>query len=298
MTATDHRLGGHLVEAAIATVAYAAIFDHAVTLHEVHRYLPTVASPAEVADTLDRAVADGAIVHVEGHYVLPGREATVAQRAAHAATSEELRRRALPWVERVAAIPTVRMVAITGSLAVDNATPDADVDLLVVTVDDRLWVTRGLIVALTRLARRHAIELCPNFLLAESNLELDDRDHIAARELLQAVPVSGHDVYVELLDRNRWYRNFLPNAEPRPRPADPRVSNRRGWRHLVLRSAVGRLVDRIEMRRQLHKLASTTDRAEVAFGPRICKAHVDGHKHRITEEYKAILTELGSRTGT
>ena len=56
----------------------------------------------------------------------------------------------------------MKMVAITGSLAMDNADLDADIDFLIVTEPGRLWVCRAMIAALG-LSAGHKNHLCFNF---------------------------------------------------------------------------------------------------------------------------------------
>jgi len=47
------------------------------------------------------------------------------------------------------------MVAITGSLAMNNVENNPDIDYLVVTVGGRLWMVRAMVLAAARLAALH-----------------------------------------------------------------------------------------------------------------------------------------------
>src|SRR5690606_6133029 len=114
----------------------------------------------------------------------------------------------------IARLPFVRMVAVTGSLAVDNADEDDDLDFLIVTAPGRVWLTRAMVMAVGRLASLRGITLCPNDLSAETALELPDRDFYTARELLQMRLIAGTATYIRMLETNAWWRDFLPNAEP------------------------------------------------------------------------------------
>ena len=47
------------------------------------------------------------------------------------------------------------MVSVTGSLAMNNASSQQDdIDLLIVAARNRVWLTRGLVLLLARLARK------------------------------------------------------------------------------------------------------------------------------------------------
>ena len=221
-----------LGSAIVASLAYADVFDWPLTPTEVHLGLPLAASLEDVRAALaSPGRLDGHVATQAGFVTLPGREGLADDRRRRMDASRDLWRRAARAARAVAALPLVRMVAVTGSLAVGAAEDDADVDLLVVTEDDRLWLTRALTIGVVRAAAAGGVRLCPNYFLAESALELRERDLFTAHELVQMVPIAGWSTYLELLRRNDWYRAFLPNH---PGQASPRRAARgRGVQRVV-----------------------------------------------------------------
>jgi hypothetical protein len=184
-------------------------------------------------------------------------------------------------------------VAVTGSLAVGGAEAGADVDLLVVTSPGRLWLTRAAVIGVVRAARARGLQLCPNYFLAESVLELAERDPFTAHELAQMAPIAGDASYGVLLARNAWYRGFLPNHVPSVDPLPIRPGRAR---RLAERLLLGRTLDRLErweMRRKIARLASGATSAEQRFGPAICKGHFEEHRRRTLAAYEARLARLG-----
>lgn len=175
----------------LAALAYADLFDYPLDAPEVALYqVGTNMSLAEVRRWLDtEARRGGAIVNVSGHYCLPAREETVAIRRERAAASRKVWRRARFYVKWLARLPFVRMVAVTGSLAVSNISGRPDIDLLVAAEPGRVWVCRRLLVACVRLARFFGDEICPNYILASDALALQQQDFFTAHELAQMVPL-------------------------------------------------------------------------------------------------------------
>ncbi len=280
-----------LASAVLRAIAYADVFDWALTTAEIHRFLPIPATPAEVAATVERLSGPSGALSVEhGFTFLSGRSGLPATRRTREAASRILWARARRWVRVVGALPFVRMVAVTGSLAVEAADTAADVDLLVVTADGRVWVTRALAMLVVRVAAVAGVRLCPNYLVARSDLVLSDRTLFTAHELVQMVPVSGQPVYEELLSHNRWYLQYLPHATPGPgaapaRPASP-------WSaaaEAILGLALFDRLERWEMRRKVAKLRAESQSSEIRYDATCCKGHADEHGRRVLAALDARL---------
>lgn len=282
-----------IANAILHTLTYADIFDYALTPDEVHRFLIGVrASREDVARALnDPARLDGNIRRLDGFLALPQRESTVASRLHWRAQGQHLWERARFYVRLIAYFPFVRMVAVSGGLSMDNAR-DSDIDLLIVTAPERLWLVRGLAVALVRLARLRGDKLCPNFLLTENALAIPDRELYNAHEIVQMVPLFGLPVYRKMRELNSWAETFLPNAESIDSNAAEKPLRGIGAiaKNFFERLLQGKLGDRIEqweMTRKIKKLSAQipADADTVHFSQDVCRGFFSGHAKRILEEY-------------
>ncbi len=281
-----------LETAILHTVAYADIFDYPLTVEEVHRYLEVPAPLARVgAVVANGAVGSGRLAWRDGYVSLPGREEIVHVRRHRERRAQALWPRALRYASLIASFPFVRMVALTGSLALDNADDRTDLDYLIVTAPDRLWLCRSLLLIIVRWARRRGDVVCPNYLVSERALALEQRNLFVARELAQMVPLFGLDMYKRMRAANGWSRAYLPNAEGPP-PQTWRIGRARDLPALVrplqgtletgLRTPVGRWLDGWEMRRKTARWRRQyPHQPEAAFGPDWCKGHFDAHGQRI-----------------
>ena len=288
----------HVARSVLGALAYADLFDYPLTLDEIVRYqVDTCLLPEEIASCLTDAktLARSLARSDDGFYALAGRETIFATRRKRAAASARIWARARSYTRLLAHFPFVRMIAVTGALAVNNIADKPDIDLLVVTAPGRVWITRRLIVGLVRLARILNDDLCPNYIISEDHLRLDQRDLFTAHELAQMVPYYGFGLYERMLAENDWAAKYLPAAFEGT-PHDGR-DVRRTWlrRGLERILALGVLDcwERWEMRRLQRKLRPKYgDSAEVICSPDQCKGHTGLHRHWVTTRYEQRLHEL------
>jgi hypothetical protein len=279
--------------AVVETLAYADVFDWPLTVEEVHRFAPVRAGVAEVAAALSaqwRAGVVSAAGGERGLHTLRGREHLVAERRRRTAASQRLWPHAVRMARRVARIPWVRMVAVSGSLAVSAARTGDDVDVFVVARDGRLWLTRLLAIASGQVSVGRdgvAPPLCPNYMVTESALTLPDRDIYTAHELAQLVPLFGAQAYAALLDANAWYRDLLPNHPGFTGEIAPLPQRRSAP---MLDGRIVSSLERWEMRRKVARLRCGD---ETRFDASTCKGHLDGHRQRFWTAYDARLRSLG-----
>jgi hypothetical protein len=288
-----------MADAVLRTVAYADVFDFARRIDEIHRDLIGVAaSRADVERTLagDKRLR-GRVEQHDGHVVLAGRGGLLDRRRERAARTAALWPLAVAHGRTIGSLPFVRMVAVTGAVAVGNPEDDADIDYFVVTDSGRVWTARALTIGVVRTARRSGVELCPNYLISEEVVALDERDLFTAHELAQMVPLVGMDTYRRMRDENPWVAHHLPNASGPP-PTSVTVARRWGrvrrGVEAALRSGLGDRLERVERERKIARLsAGATDTAEVRFGPQVCKGHFTPYGRRVMDAYADRLERLG-----
>jgi hypothetical protein len=310
-----------LLETAIAqTLAYADVFDYPMTAEEVHRYLIRArASVGEVSGALQAAVAQGDWLTCSGpFFVLRARESLIETRLARSEVSARLWPAALEYGYRMARLPFVRMVAVTGSLARANVGERRDIDYFIVTQAGRLWICRAMLVLLTRVpAALSGFKICLNYLvtLSAEALVFPEQNLYAAHEVAQMVPLQGLAVYDLIRQRNQWVMGYLPNAWGQPTyplarsfspTADRRAAlaggkdGREQPAPFLSRSVEsilsGHAWDRLEtweMRRKVRRLiASRGESTEASFNEAVCKGHFDGHQEKTLAAYEARLARV------
>lgn len=290
-----------LAQAIWRTLAYVDLFDYPLTAVEIHRYLEGV--PASL-DAVTHALAQdpllaGQLLCQDGFYSLPGRAAVFAMRQQRQRQAQRLWSAARRYGALIARLPFVRLVAVTGSLAMSNVAAEADIDYFIVTENGRLWLARALVIGVVRLAARRGVALCPNYFVAESVLALPEQSLYTARELAQMVPLSGYPVYQQLRAQNSWVACFLPNADGPPQ-ATPTAGRSALWgqklAELPLRTPLGSRLERWEQARKIARLTQTQKRSgESCFTAVICKGHSQAHQQRTLSAYQTHLTMLSNQ---
>ncbi len=288
-------------EAAILkTVVYADIFDFPLTRTELHHYL--IADAPVSREQIDQALATSPFLHdaLEFHddYVIAaGRQPIIAVRAQREQASQQLWREAMAYGERLARLPFVRMVALTGALAVRNASDnDDDLDYVLVTAPGRVWIARAFAIVLVRLAQRRGVIVCPNYVLAETALRQEKQDLFMAHEVVQMMPIFGLPLYAAMRAQNDWVAAYLPNAGT-PLHAEPERTPGRGWRLLkraaevLLGGRLGEALESWEYRRKLRRFAPDLQTAHSAaqLDAQHVKGHFNDHGHPVLQQYRERL---------
>ncbi len=297
-----------LEQAILQTVAYVDMYDFPLTMAEIHQYL--IAKKASFADVEQALKSSDLINHRLGkkgdYYFLAGRDDIVDIRRQRTQASKALWPHARYYGRLISALPYVSMVAVTGSLAVDNIDTQADIDYLIVTDIGRLWLCRAMSIVLVRQAARRGIVLCPNYFLSEQALSFPERNLYTAHEIVQMVPLSGMIIYDRLLTANRWVKKYLPNSGiisrsvTNPEKALPKsVKGARWLGEVALRTPPGSWLERWEMNRKIRRFsqeAASDDFSEAAFSADYCKGHFDDHSQRTLNEFSNQWEKLSEQS--
>jgi len=275
----------NLLHSVFYTLAYADIFDYPLTVQEVYRYLP--ASSASFEELIQALADETLFSKVEDYYTLRGREEIVEIRQARANVASQLWRKAARYGRIISTLPFVRMVAVTGSLAMNNTAEGKDIDYMIVTMPDHLWTCRALSLLIARIAKLEGVQLCPNYLVTTNALELQEHSLYVAHELAQMVPLSGMEIYAETRRLNGWMADYLPNALMVPEiPQDVKLVQKRSVMQKVLemlfRLPFVTWFERWEMNRKIKRLSQEQSSSfESYFSADVCKGHIDRHGENV-----------------
>lgn len=207
------------------TLVYYDCFDYPLSLFEIWKHLLLDDEEGadfrhdlfSVATVVDGLVREGKVVCQRGMYVLAGRETLVPQRLREEKISVQKLRRARRLIAWLRFVPFVRMIGITGSLAMKKSEPQSDWDFFVVLSAGHMWLGRTWLTSFLHLLgkRRHGrwIEnrACLNYYLSDRHLEISSKDLFSAHEYRFLIPVFDSGVFRRFEIANRWIATRKPN---------------------------------------------------------------------------------------
>jgi len=216
----------------LSTIIYYDILDFPLTSFEVWKYL-TIESEKEETESDKQGCSLGEVVemlegkelkkHIEefrGFYFLKGRKALVERRlqnSKNAIRKYKIAKQATRWLKGA---PFVRMIAVTGTVAMRNSQKKSDIDFLVVLKKGRIWTGR-LLVTLTvqllgkrRYGKKIKDRICLNYFITTGSLRIKRQDLFAANEYSFIYPLFGFGVYKNFGRENiDWIKKYKPNFD-------------------------------------------------------------------------------------
>jgi len=298
-------------QAILKTLHYFDLFDYPPTAEEIKKFLPEPVD-ATFEETLKRISAGLLLICTDGYYCLPEREEIIKLRQQREVWSRPKLRKAKKVASILKFIPWIKLVGVTGALALANSDADDDIDLMIVTAPQRLWLTRGLVVTFLLLTGQYRRpgkirnRICPNLMIGEEALEFPDRDLFTAHEIVQMKAIYDRgNTYQKFLQANKWVKDFLPNAKRKQRAENrkqiqktedgkQKLSSVFGYLSsrsvLCLQSSVLSFLERVAYKLQL-KFMESKKTSEVTT-PSVIRFHPQDVRLWVLDEYQKRVYTL------
>jgi hypothetical protein len=209
----------------LTTVLYSDIFSFPLTKDELWRFLisRTAIKRLDFDKSLKTMQKD--IVSQDGFYALKNREAIIRKRIKNLHEVEKKKLLALRAAGKLSIIPSILFIGLSGGLAAGNVTKKDDIDFVIITKKNTLFISRLLIIFLlqffgvrrSRNQKKTADTICVNLLFDETALDgfANKKDIYTAREIAQMIPLFERgDIYKKFMTSNSWIQSYLPNFFP------------------------------------------------------------------------------------
>jgi predicted nucleotidyltransferase len=203
----------------IKTLAYSGVFGYPVTFYQISNNLISgkLFTYKKIRKELEKLIDEGVVKKVKNRFMLKGiRTHNVSKREKYTREIIEKHKEKIKLLKKV---PWIKMIAITGSVANYDAEENDDIDLLIVTEKNRLWITRGFVFLILKIINelpkdKSKRKICPNIFLDESNMAWSDkkRNLYVAQNVISMQPFSWRDdTYFKFINENNWVKKYYKN---------------------------------------------------------------------------------------
>lgn len=225
----------------LRTLLYYDIFSHPLNSDEVYAFLPQNSiAKDEVYDKLKNySYEEGnTFAEKEGYYYIKPNEQYICIRKTKNEHARKLWKAARIVTHLIKRFPFVRAIFVTGSLSKNTTDKNSDLDFMVITAPNRLWIARNLMMIFKKIFLFNSYKyFCVNFLLTEDHLEISDKNIFTATETATVKTTFNTALLESFINKNLWIKNYFPNYQP----CDPllhlpgfKVNNRTSYLQKVL----------------------------------------------------------------
>lgn len=216
-----------LSQSVLKTLVYADIFDYPLTFSEIKKYL-IVPKKVSFQNHLTPSFLKSLpfVEEKNGFYCLTGKTKNISLRLKRKKYSSLKQSIANTIAQKLKNLPFIKLIGLTGTVAVQNSDEDDDLDFIIITAPHTLWLVRPLIylsLLLNKIKIRKPREkkapnqVCLNLFLEDNHLAVSPQNLFLAHEICQVKPLINKDqTYEKFLQANCWVKNFLPFATQFP----------------------------------------------------------------------------------
>jgi hypothetical protein len=183
-------------KAILKTLLYSSLFDYPLEKDEIYNFLiAEKITQKELTQGLKSAKIP--IDSSGGFFFLKGNQHLVKIRQAREIISFKKLSKAKRIIRQLSLIPTIKLIGISGTLAMQNCREVDDIDIFVIAQEGLAWTTRFLIAGLLILlgvyrnknSKHYQDKICLNLVIDESRMLFENKDLFTAHEIAQLLPI-------------------------------------------------------------------------------------------------------------
>ena len=198
----------------IKSLVYFTMFKHPLSKEELIQFHAAKIEPSVISEAIDSLVKDKIVFESEGFFSLQKNQEWIDRRKAGNARAKKAIKRAIQTGSRIAQLPFIRSVSLSGTIAKGVMYEDSDVDYFIIAQVNRIWLAK-LVLKLYKLIFHFnsSKNLCYNYLLSENSLLVSAQNIYTATEISTLVPISLNITFKKFLQTNSWVSNYFPNTD-------------------------------------------------------------------------------------
>ena len=214
------------------TLLYYDIFSHPLKDCELFAFLPQNSMAEDEFESALRKLAsdDNSIfAGKNGYYYIKPNVSSIPKRMEREDYSKKMWKRAALVTHIIKRFPYVRAVTVTGSLSKNSSDKSSDLDFMIITAKNRLWISRTSLMLFKKIFLLNSYKhFCVNYFITENSMEIEEKNIFTATEIAHLKATFNSDLTDEFIKANRWIKNFFPNyilCDPRLHSAGYKINN-------------------------------------------------------------------------
>jgi hypothetical protein len=274
------------------TLAYRSIFKYPLSRYQLKTFLISNAplKNKNINEAIEHLLNRGFIKEKNGKYFLPGIK--IVEWEEKKKLAEKMIRKNMPVFEIIGKVPWVRTVAITGSVAAYSPGDTSDIDTLIISSKNRVWITRFFVTLILKALKKFPStdgergKICTNLYIDSKELPWGEekRNIFIAHDIVLMQPViDKENTYLKFLNANKWvldYFSLFPISEFRVKP-----------KKSFLSSPIVDFLENKFMKIQIKHMRSKLTTETVA--KYLIHFKKNDNSSRILESYDKVLTNRG-----
>jgi predicted nucleotidyltransferase len=294
----------------LRTLLYYDIFDHPLSEEEVYSFLPENSVLQEDIILAIRHLSeneDAGFGWYNGYVYIKPKIDTIQNRFRKKQHARKMWIIARLMTHVIKRCPFIKAVFVTGSLSKHSTDKHSDIDYMVITQINRLWIARTLLMLFKKIFLFNSYKyFCVNYLITEDNLEIPLKNIFTATEIATLKATHGSAWLENFIKSNLWIKNYFPNykeLDPVLHSSGARVNNRRSVLQKILelpfKGNAGNRLDKFLMKKILNHqkkkyahLNDTTQGEMFEASDNVSRTHPANSQTIILQKYNEKLKEF------
>lgn len=208
----------------IKTLTYFSLFQYPPAFDEIYTFVEKKTSIRTLKKYINTLVRNKKIVTQDGYFCSSTDKSIITQYQKRKSYSHKKIKKISFFTKVLALFPQIKLIGLSGSVAMMNAKQNDDIDLFIITARNRLFTGRFVALVMAQMLGLRRVrhsgntikdKICLNLFFDESNMVVPKlkKTPYVGHEILQMKPIINKDnIYERFLVKNGWVLDIFPNA--------------------------------------------------------------------------------------
>jgi hypothetical protein len=194
------------------TLAYYHLFNYPLTPQQLFTFLPSNSlSFNQFFQKLQQEISEKNVFEKDGYVFLSTSE-NIEQRLKKEKNAIMMFRIANIMTHIIKRFPFVRGVFLSGELSKNISSENGDIDYMIVTEPQRLWICRTLLIVFKKIFLLNSKKyFCLNYFVDTEHLQLHEQNIFLAAEIAHLKPLYNYSLFATYITQNDWIKKYFPN---------------------------------------------------------------------------------------